>query len=238
MYQFNSRVRYSETDVDGKLSLLGIMNYLQDTSTFQSESIGLGLFYLQSINRAWLLSSWHIIIDRYPRLGDEIVLSTWPYEFKGIFGLRNFTIQDTEGNYLVRADSRWFFYDTEKGCPSRVQEEQIRGYGMGEPLDMGDNPRHIEVPDEYEEGEPVLVVKHYIDTNHHVNNAQYVEIAREFIPDGFVIGELRVDYRKAALLGDVMTPHISKIPEGYVIALCDASGDPYAVVWMAEKAGE
>lgn len=59
-------------------------------------------------------------------------------------------------------------------------------------------PRRITVPEEYEEKEPVLVMKHHLDTNHHVNNAQYVEIVREFLPEHFQIGEMRVEYKKAA----------------------------------------
>ena len=47
MYQFKSRVRYSETGVDARLSLMGIMNYMQDCSTFQSEDCGVGLAYLE-----------------------------------------------------------------------------------------------------------------------------------------------------------------------------------------------
>ena len=43
MYQFDSRVRYSETDEQGRLSVTGILNYLQDCSTLQSEDIGLGI---------------------------------------------------------------------------------------------------------------------------------------------------------------------------------------------------
>ena len=46
MYTFDSRIRYSETDETGALSLLGVINYLQDCSTFQSEDIGLGVEYL------------------------------------------------------------------------------------------------------------------------------------------------------------------------------------------------
>ena len=30
MYTFDSRIRYSETDETGALSLLGVINYLQD----------------------------------------------------------------------------------------------------------------------------------------------------------------------------------------------------------------
>ena len=47
MYQFDSRVRYSETDEQGRLSVTGILNYLQDCSTLQSEDIGLGIEYLK-----------------------------------------------------------------------------------------------------------------------------------------------------------------------------------------------
>lgn len=236
MYQFDSRVRYSETDEQGRLSVTGILNYLQDCSTLQSEDIGLGIEYLKKTRHAWWLSSWQIIIDRYPVLGEEIVISTWPYDFKGIYAYRNFTIQDKAGNYLVRANSIWFFYDLEVERPARIRLEDVERYGTGEErLDMEYAPRRITVPEEYEEKEPVLVMKHHLDTNHHVNNAQYVEIVREFLPEHFQIGEMRVEYKKAAVLGDVMYPRISRITEGYVASLCDKEGKPHAVIWLAEK---
>ena len=78
MYSFDSRVRYSEVDEERKLSLTGVINYLQDCSTFQSEDLNQGIDYLTKKHRAWLLSSWQIIVDRYPKLGERIVVSTWP----------------------------------------------------------------------------------------------------------------------------------------------------------------
>ena len=239
MYQFGSRVRYSETDEQGRLSLTGIINYLQDCSTFQSEDLGLGIDYLKERHRAWWLSSWQIVIDRYPALGEEIVISTWPYDFKGMYGYRNFTIQDRAGGYLVRANSIWFFFDTEAGRPVRVREEDVRGYGTGEErLSMDYAPRRIVVPAEYHTAEPVVAARHHLDTNHHVNNAQYVEIAREALPEHFKIGEIRVEYKKAAVLGDVMTPHVSRTEEGYVVSLCDKESSPHAVIWLKEQDGK
>ena len=67
MYTFESRVRYSETDEYGRLTVNGIMNYLQDCSTFQSEDLGLGIRYLEEKKKAWWLNSWQIVIDRQPR---------------------------------------------------------------------------------------------------------------------------------------------------------------------------
>ena len=47
MYTFESRIRYSETDSDGKLAMASLINYFQDCSTFQSEDLGLGVECLQ-----------------------------------------------------------------------------------------------------------------------------------------------------------------------------------------------
>lgn len=233
MYQFNSRVRYSETDEEGKLTMTGIINYLQDTSTFQSEDLGIGISYLKKVKKAWFLSSWRILVDRYPVLGEEITVSTWPYAFKGIYGLRNFAIQDKAGNYLVQADSTWFLCDIATGLPMRVTREDVGPYGEEEPaLEMGKTERKIKLPQEFTEGTPVIVSRHHLDTNHHVNNAQYAAIAKEALPEEFQVGELRVEYKKAAVLGDEMIPRVTKTDEGYITALCGAEGQIYAVVSM------
>ncbi len=240
MYSFESRVRYSEVDMNQELTVTGIINYLQDCSTFQSEDLNLGISYLEAQHRAWWLSSWQIVIERYPKLGEEIVISTWPYDFKGIYGYRNFMIQDKAGNYLVKANSVWFFYDTEAGRPARVGAEDIRGYGNGdeERLEMDYAPRRIALPAEYTEAPAITVVKHHIDTNHHVNNAQYVDIAREAIPEDIRIRELRVEYKNAAVLGDVITPRISREGSDYTVALCNPEGAFHAVVWLRADRNE
>lgn len=234
MYSFKSRVRYSEVDSERKLTMTAIINYLQDCCTFHSEDLGVGIDYLTPQHRAWFLSSWQIVIDRYPVLGEEITVSTWPYEFKGIYGLRNFTIQDKDGNYLVKANSMWFFFDTVAGKPARIEAKFADVYRAveEEKLDMDYAPRKIAVPDIWTEGEPIPVLRHHIDTNQHVNNAQYVEIARESLPKEDQIREVRVEYKKAAVLGDVMIPRISHQDGCSIISLCDEEGNPYAVIWL------
>lgn len=237
MYSFTSRVRYSEVDADQNLTLTAIINYFQDCSTFQSEDLHQGLEYLSARHRAWWLSSWQIVILRYPRFGEDIIVSTWPYDFKGIYGYRNFTIQDTSGEYLVKANSLWFLFDTAAGRPVRIEEQDIRAYGAGQErkLDMEYAPRRILLPGEYQEGAPVTVALHHIDTNRHVNNAQYVEIAREALSESGRIKELRVEYKKAAVLGDVITPRIAWREQVCTVSLCGQDGQPYAVVWMEMK---
>ena len=233
MYTFDSRIRYSETDETGALSLLGVINYLQDCSTFQSEDIGLGVEYLEEKKRAWLLSSWRIVIDRYPVLGERIKIGTWATSSKGIYGYRDFVIMDQDGNYLVRAESIWFFCDTEKMVPVSVMPEDVAAYGNEEALDLGKAPRKILIPEEYEEGIPVTIATHHLDTNHHVNNAQYVDIAREAVPCTKMVKGIRADYKKAAVLGEILVPRVTKTGEDeWTVVLADEAGEVRAVVWL------
>ena len=85
-YSFNSRVRYRETGENGKLTLPGVLNYFQDCCTFHAESVGLGGDVLKARDRAWVLSSWQVIVDEYPAMGTEIRITTAPYDFKGFMG--------------------------------------------------------------------------------------------------------------------------------------------------------
>ena len=145
-----------------------------------------------------------------------------------------------KGNYLVKANSIWFFFDTEAGRPVRAQESDIRGYGSGEEkrLEMDYAPRRILIPENAVKMPVITVLPHHIDTNRHVNNAQYVAIAREALPEDIRIRELRVEYKKAAVQGDEMIPCISREGSDYTVALCDREGTAYAVVWMkAESEG-
>ena len=234
MYGFDSRVRYSETDEEGILSIEGMMNYLQDCSTFQSEDIGVGLSYMRGKKAAWWVYNWNIEIIRMPKLGDMIRIETWPHGFRGIFGYRNFVIRDAKGEILVQADSAWFYYDLESMTPSRPPKEDIDAYGSEERLAMSQVPRRMSIPEGGTELSAVTVTRHHLDTNHHVNNAQYIEIARECLPEKTKIRRIWAEYRKAAVLGDVMVPYRvpSEAGDAEIISLRDPEGQVYASVYL------
>ena len=169
-YSFNSRVRYSETGEDGRLTLPGALNYFQDCCTFQAESIGLGMEVLKARDRAWFLSSWQVIVDEYPAMGTEIKITTAPYDFKGFMGMRNFTIETADGRLLAWANSNWTNLIISKGIPTRLTPADTDNYVLSEKIEMDYAPRKISLPDGMISQEPFQVQKHHLDTNHHVNN--------------------------------------------------------------------
>ena len=50
-YEFEGRVRYSEIDHRGTMTLPALINYFQDCSTFHSEAVGLGMEHLKQEKR-------------------------------------------------------------------------------------------------------------------------------------------------------------------------------------------
>ncbi len=239
MYTFESRVRYSETDASGKLSLGGIIDYFQDCTTFHSEDVGKGIVCLREQHKVWMLTSWQIIIDRYPAFGERITIGTQPYDFKGMMGFRNFIIRNPQGAGMVKANSVWCLLDTVTGKPLRVTADDVACYGTGQRLEMDYANRKIAIPEAGKLEAPFTVRPHQIDTNHHVNNGQYVRMAEEYLPAGFRVGQMRAEYKKQAMLGDAVQPWVAEDAGRYVVVLYNEEKQPYAVVeFIQSRNGE
>ena len=230
MYTFDSRVRYSEVGVDGRLTIESLLDYFQDCSTFHSEDIGLGVEYLNELHQVWMLSAWQICVNRYPRLCEEIVIGTAPYDFRGFIGCRNFVMRTKDGEVLAYANSIWTLMDIRKMLPARPSERMLEGYVLEEKYPMEYAPRKIAMPKEGKTLEVFAVKQHHLDTNTHVNNGQYVHIALEYPREGFVIRRLRAEYKKQAFLDDQLFPFAAEEEKRFVIALRDEAGKPYVAV--------
>ena len=63
-----------------------------------------------------------------------------------------------------------------------------------------------------------------------MNNCQYVQMALEVLPRDLQVHQLRVDYKKSAVLGDQVYPRMAKDGERIVVELCDGEGNVYAAI--------
>ena len=227
MYKFESRVRYSEVDETGLLAVPKIVDYFQDCSNFQSDSLGVGREFLEERRLGWVLSFWQIVIERRPKQGELIRVGTFPYDFKSILGMRNFLLEDMEGARIVSANSIWTLLNMETGKPVKAGEDIVSRYTLEEPLPMEYASRKLKMPVEGEEFAPVTVGRERMDTNRHMNNAQYVSIAMNYIPYDMEIHEMQVEYKKQAYVGDNIYPFVAKLDGGLAISLRDSEGQPY-----------
>lgn len=235
MYSFDSRIRYSEVDSKGSITLTSIIDYFQDCSSFQSEELGVGIGYLMEEGLIWVLSSWQIEINRYPQMGERVSVGTWPYGFKGFFGYRNFTMKDENGALLAYANSVWTLLDMKKKRPARLPDKMQEAYRLSPQLPMECDSRKVSFPGQMEAREPFPVHKYHIDTNQHVNNGKYISMAQEYLPSGFETRKMRAEYRKAAVYNDMIFPYVAGNREKITVKLADEEGNPYAIIELEEK---
>lgn len=217
------------------MTLQSLLDYFQDCSTFHSEDIGLGVDYFRQIHQVWLLSAWQICVNRYPKVYEQIVIGTAPYDFRGFIGCRNFEMKTKEGEVLAYANSIWSLMDTEKMVPVKPNEKMLAGYVLEEKYPMAYAPRKIAVPKDGAEEEPFTVKPHHLDTNHHVNNGQYVRMAMDYVPEKLKVRQLRVEYKIQAVLGDMIYPVVCSTDGTYVVSLNKADGKPYCIVEIMKE---
>ena len=227
MYTLHDRVSYSRIDNHRLIGVESIINAMQDTALFHSEDIGRSAAFLAERHRAWLVSAWHVVFVRRPAMGEYFDIHTWAYKFSGIFGQRNFLMETPEHETLAYADSRWFYFDSESGRPTRVDPEEVAGYGTEPPYDMDYSvSRKVDVPENLRKNDTITVNPSLLDSNGHMNNGQYIRLAAGYLPYDYDTAELRAEYRNATHYGDVLTVLTGESDGRLYIVFANKNGDP------------
>ncbi len=219
MYQYISRVGYSEVDANLNLTYFSLVNYMQDCSCFHSDDVGVGVQYLTDLNLGWFVTSYEIYIKRMPVYLEKIKVITYPYQVRGMMARRMYKIESEDGELLIYADSLWVLMDIKNKRPARINEKISSAY----PEDS-DRPKFdFKRPRLKYNGGGKLVGKfvvneNHIDTNGHMNNSYYIDVTRRFLPEN-TFSSIAVNYKKAALLFDELDVYLVELERGYDVVL-------------------
>ncbi len=230
MYKMQIQVRYSETNQKGIVRLHQILEYFQDCGIFQSETLGLGVEEDKKHNRAWFLLAWDVKIRRYPRMSEQITVTTQAYKMKGFYGYRRYSIIDEKGDVIVTADSIWILMNTQKMLPMKISEEIADIYVEQEAENTVKIKRKVSAAGDWEEKEKIEITKAYLDTNNHVNNTFYALWVEDIQPDHSVIKRMRIDYRKAAVYQDVIKVFVQQKEKIFRVKYEKENGEISALV--------
>ena len=151
--------------------------------------------------------------------------------YEGVYGYRNFTLEDAGGSTLAYANSVWVLVDTRTGRPVKVPQEFADTYGLEPQLEMECAKRKLHIPDDMEKKGEIVVPQFFIDSNHHMNNEKYVMLAQQLLPNDFEISELRVEYRKEAKLGDTVISYVKYTSKSVTVVLADT--DKNRIRWWS-----
>jgi acyl-ACP thioesterase len=219
MYQYRNRVSYSQVDSNLNLTYYGLVNLMQDCSCFHSDDVGVGVHYLAPRGLGWFVTNYEIHINRMPKYLENIVVSTYPYQVRGMMARRIYTITSEEGELLMYADSLWVLMDLNNLRPARLDDTIIAAYPPEENLPEFDFERaKLRYNGEGKKVGTFVVNENYIDTNSHMNNSFYIDVTRRFLPsENF--SKINVNYKKAALLFDELDVYLVELESGYQVVL-------------------
>ena len=128
---------------------------------------------------------------------------------------------------LAFADSRWFYFDPSTGQPTRIDEEEKEAYPTEPAYEMEYSSRKVPCPDKLTLVNTVDVCQNYLDTNHHVNNGQYIRLAVNVLPIDYEVAELRAEFRLAAKMGDTMYIRTGVMDGKFYVIFTDKEENPY-----------
>ena len=230
MYTLNYKVTTSTCDSEGRLKLYSALQMMQDCSEMWIDSEPTARKFFNDNNMTQLLATRQVEVVREPRYKEDLTVTTSIYEVMPMYGFRNTFIRDAKGQPCYRTWSMGAFVDLATGRLARLSDDAIASLTLEPKQEMNYRGRRIILPKQ--DGTvlpPVQVMRADIDYNRHMNNANYVRIAMELLPEGFEVHDMRVEYRIAAKLGDLLTPTLYPIDGGHIVALA-IDNQPCAII--------
>jgi acyl-ACP thioesterase len=217
LFEKTFAVSYHELDSHGNLSLLTILNYLQDIAGAHAGRLGVSVADLRPRGLTWVLSRIHLLVERYPRAEETVVVRTWPATRKGLFTCREFELFDARDVCVARATTSWALLNIATRRPVRL-EGHLPPYPLEPRRALDDEFAALPpLPEAVADGMPFRVLRSDLDINHHVNNTVFAGWAVEAVPDEIAEGaltELEVTFRAEAQYGEIIASRCAVVENG------------------------
>lgn len=231
MYTLDFLVTISNCDAEGRLKLCSALQMMQDCSEMWIDSEPVLKSFFEGRRSTQVLVSRQVEIVRVPACKERLTVGTSVFDMKPKFGFRNTFVCDAEGKPCYRTWSMGAFVKRDSGALDTIDASTIASVTIEDRREMQYRDRRIAVPSEGgNECEPVRVMRADIDYNRHMNNANYVRIAQELLPESFRARGLRVEYRVPAKLGDLLVPTVHACGANCVVVVLSLGGRPSAIV--------
>lgn len=224
-----------------------ILAIMEDIGSLHSGSVGYGVTDIETTKEAWVILDWKVRIIRRPEYNEKIQACTWACGMNRLFALRDFELKDEAGNTIVIGSSRWILINIETRRPERLKPELADMFGAevdhhifpeGDP-DFKDIPDVSEIMSDTTDNivYEYQVERRDIDTNGHMHNLNYLEVAYEALPlevyNKEECNNIRIVYKKEIMYGQkVKCEYTKKEDKNYVIM---SNGDHINAIVLLEE---
>ena len=164
-----------DCDMNGRWRVSAILETMQETAGTHSLLLGCGREELLKKNIVWVLSRCELHMDRYPRIGERITVSTFPMPNRIFFFPRYYVFTDERGEMIGKAGTLWLLLDIRTRHmlpPGEVGRLIPDNTDLAVPMNLPATVGQLQGEEFVTEYEPVYTD---LDVNGHVNNARYAD---------------------------------------------------------------
>lgn len=176
------RINAHDADLNGVVSVSGLLRYMQDTANLQMAGEGPSYDELFSDGYSFILSRMGISIYAPLHAHDRIRSETWAVASRGVTFNRCYRICRGD-DIIAEAVSAWAMLNRKEQKLCRVSDFQLH-YSQDEPLEL-DLPTRFRIPSEVTMnlmGERTVLYAD-VDQNGHLNNTRYPDILCSYLPE-------------------------------------------------------
>ncbi len=181
----------------GRVRLDALARFVQDIAYADADEVGL------SRSAAWVVRRTRMCVERFPRFGERLELSTFCSGLGRMWAERRTSIVG-DGGGEAEVVSLWVHLDPISGRPTRLTAQEIAIWGEStEGRKVTARLRHP-APDEIEDCFPWSFRRTECDLAGHINNTAYLQPLEEELLQGEdpEALDVEIEYRSPAQAGD------------------------------------
>ena len=214
-FSFKATISPHDLDINNVASPSAVLRYLQEAAYRHLQACPPTMDELREQNKVFVLSRVSFSIYAELHSGDELEITTWPSEGKGVSFLRSGRITKN-GSTVAELLAVWALINPVDRTLWRATDYSA-DFEYEEPIEL-DMPTRIRIPKDTQ----LSLVGQYtvryndIDVNRHINNTHYPDILCSFIPSmlGRKVVNMSISYVNEAPLGTDIKVYSSREDDG------------------------
>ncbi len=167
-------IRNFHIDINGCLSIKYLFDFLLECTKKHGNLLNVGIDELFTQGNTWMLSRMHLQINKFPEENEEIKIKTWPSGTRGIFSRRDYIVENSRNEQILKATSGWLVVNLEKRRPVRLTEQIINIQNNDARRAIKDDFKKFIIPDKFNNEYSSAARLNSIDFNKHFTSSSYV----------------------------------------------------------------
>lgn len=200
---------------------------MQEVAGLNSDAKGYGLNDTPKTGFAWLILNWKLKVFSRPKWNTSLTIKTWTRSKNPLFSYRDLEIYDDENNPVAIATSKWILFDVNKKTITKLPQEVQESFNCIDKSVFSEKIKEkLKEPEDSKFVLKYTIQRRDIDTNHHVNNLNYLDYAYEALPEDVYsnmnFSNIEIMYKHEAKLGDTLSIFYSHTDDNeHVITIKD-----------------